>query len=130
MKAIKKHYEINAPIEKVWQALTDPNIIPLWSDAPAKMSDQVGDLFELWNKTIIGKNLEVVPMEKLVQNWKPVHWKTFSKVTFTLFTKKVWTVVNMEQIGVPADEYSEISDGWNRYYLGKIKKLLEKDEKS
>jgi activator of HSP90 ATPase len=125
MKTVKKHYEIYAPIEKVWQALVDPKIISKWSDSPANMSDKEGDFFALWDKTVIGKNLEVIPTEKLVQNWKPVHWKTFSRVTFTIFPKKDWTVINMEQTGVPSDEYAEISDGWNRYYLGKIKKLLD-----
>lgn len=54
MKIIKKSYEINVCVEKVWVALTDPAEIDNWGAGPAKMDDKVGTRFELWGGDIHG----------------------------------------------------------------------------
>ena len=84
MKTIKQTYLINAPLENVWQSLVDPKIIDDWGGGPAKMSEENGTEFSLWGGDIHGKNIEVIPNKKLVQDWKEDDWDNYSKVTFTL----------------------------------------------
>ncbi len=67
MKKIVKEYQIFASGEKVWEALTDPKIIVKWGAGPAEMDRHDGTEFKLWGGDIHGKNVEVVPEEKLVQ---------------------------------------------------------------
>lgn len=125
MKTIKKEYHIIAAKEKVWQALVNPKIIEKWRAGPVKMSDKEGFEFSLWGGDIHGKNVEVVNQEKLVQEWYAGDWPQPSIVTFDLTHKNGCTTVYLTHQDIPDDEYREIDEGWDEYYLGKIKKLLE-----
>lgn len=126
MKTIKQTYRINAPVEKVWQALTDPKIIDKWGGGPAKMSDKVGFEFSLWGGDIHGKNTEVNANKKLVQEWFGGKWDKPSIATFSLSSNKDQTKIELTQIDVPDGEFSDIEQGWKDYYLGSLKDLLEK----
>lgn len=127
MKTIKQTYLINSPVEKVWQALIDPKIIEDWGGGPAKMSAEVGFEFSLWGGDIHGKNIEVIPNTKLVQDWMAGKWKEYSKVTFNLSEEDGKTKVELIHENIPDKEAKEIEDGWKRYYLGPLKKLLENE---
>ncbi len=52
MKVIKQTYIIKAPLEKVWNALTDPKIIEKWGAGPAIMDSKEGTEFSLWGGDI------------------------------------------------------------------------------
>ena len=129
MKTIKQTYQIKAPVEKVWQALVDPKIIEKWSGAGAKMDANVGTKFELWGGDIHGTNTQVVNPpsggKKLVQDWYGGDWDEPSKATFTLEDKNGETEITLVNENVPDEQVDDIEDGWTRYYLGEIKKLLE-----
>ena len=125
MKTIKQTYKINAPAEKVWQALVDPEEIDFWGAGPATMDEQVGTEFSLWGGDIHGKNIEVDPKRKLVQEWFGGDWDEASVATFSLKENGNKTEVDLLQTNVPDDEAKEIADGWKQYYLGPIKEYLE-----
>lgn len=123
---IKQTYTINAPIEKVWEAIVSPKIIDKWGAGPAKMDDKPGSEFTLWGGDIWGKNLEVVKGEKLIQEWFGGDWDKPSKLTIVLKGNSNSTQVDLVHEGVPKDEETDFADGWKTYYFGEIKKLLEK----
>jgi len=127
MKSIRKSYRISAPIERVWKAFFDLDDINNWGDGPAKMDEVVGSKFSLWNGDIYGTNKEIKKHERLVQDWYAGKWKGASKAAFSF--KKISpqeTQVDLIHTGIPESEYEEINKGWDQYYLGEIKKLLEK----
>lgn len=126
MKTINQTYLIKAPVEKVWQALTESSIIAKWGGGPARMNDKVGTKFSLWGGDIHGKNIEVVKNKQLVQEWFGGEWRNASKVTFTLTEKDGNTEVNLLHEDIPDGEVKDIAEGWNIYYLGPMKELLEK----
>jgi len=125
MKTIKQEYQINAPLEKVWEALVEPKVIEKWGAGPVKMSDEEGFEFELWGGDIHGKNIEVTKNKKLIQEWYSGNWPKPSKVTFTLSSEGGSTTVSLTHENIPDEEAKDIEGGWNSYYLGKIKELLE-----
>lgn len=126
MKIIEQTYFINAPIEKVWQALVDPKVIEAWGGGPAEMNDMPGTKFKLWGGEVFGTNLEVITNKKLVQEWYGGEWDYPSKVTFILISEGDSTELELTHEDVPEKEVDEINDGWSQYYLGPIKELLEK----
>lgn len=126
MKSIRQSYTIQAPVEKVWQALTDPLEIDGWGAGPAKMDGKVGTSFELWGGDIHGKNTGIIKNENLVQDWFGGNWSEASKVSISLKTDGDKTIVDLVHKNIPDDEAEDIDDGWNRYYFGEIKKYLEK----
>ena len=125
MKAIKKTYTINAPIEKVWQALTDPKMIDAWGGGPAKMAAAVGTKFEFWGGDIHGENIEVIPNKKLVQHWYEGNWKKPSTATFTLEPNNGRTTLVLVHENVPAASHDDINEGWDQYYLDPLKDYVE-----
>lgn len=126
MKTIKQTYTVKVPIERVWKALVDPKEIERWNAGPAKMDDKVGTKFKLWGGDIYGENTEVVKNRKLVQDWYGGDWPEPSKVTITLSTENEITKIDLLHDNIPDEEVGNIADGWNLYYFGELKKLLEK----
>ena len=126
MKTIKQSYKIKSPIEKVWQALVNPKLIEEWSGSPAKMDGEVGTNFELWGGDVHGTNIEATENKKLVQDWFGGDWPEASRVTFTLTKENDGTRLDLLNENIPDEEAESIADGWNRYYLGEIKKYLER----
>lgn len=125
MKAVGKEYLINAPAEKVWQALVDPKVIAKWGGGPAKMDGKEGSKFSLWGGDIHGKNTKVIERKLLEQDWFSGDWKEASKVRFELKAKEQKTRLLLIHENVPQDEFDDISQGWDDYYIGPIKDLLE-----
>jgi activator of HSP90 ATPase len=125
-KTINKVYKISSSVDQVWKALVDPEIIDEWGGGPSKMNSRVGSDFELWNGDIYGKNIEVIENSKLVQEWFGGDWAKPSIVTFTLKKDIKGTVLELEQNNVPNDEFDDIDQGWDEFYLGPMKEMLEK----
>jgi len=125
-KIIKKRYIISAKKDKVWDALVNPDTIKKWGAGPAVMSSVVGFDFSLWGGDVYGKNLEVDEGKKLVQEWYGGEWDNPSIVAFDLHADDHTTEVILEHKGVPDEEIEDIDAGWDDYYLGPIKNLLER----
>ena len=126
-KPITQIYQINASPQKVFEALTNAKIIQEWSGAPAKMDAQAGTEFSLFGDSIVGKNVEVVPNEILVQDWAEATWESPSRVTFTLTAAKGGTTVELRHENVPEASLQSISQGWQQFYLGQIQKMFGGD---
>lgn len=125
MKSLKQNYLINAKIEKVWDALVDPEIIAKWGGGPAEMNDTEGFKFKLWGGDIFGKNIEVIPEKKLVQEWYAGKWGVPSIVSFNLNEKNNTTILNLVHKNIPDKEFKDIEKGWKEYYILPLKQLVE-----
>lgn len=125
MRTIRETWEINSPIEKVWQALIDSVEIEAWSAGPAKMENTEGGLFSLWGGQIYGTNTEIDPGKKLIQDWYFGQNTEPTKVTFLLKSKDEKTIVDLIHEDIPDKDVTELEKGWREDYLGKIKKYLE-----
>jgi uncharacterized protein YndB with AHSA1/START domain len=86
MKIIKREIEIDAPVAKVWEHITDPNKIAAWL-MPNDFEDVVGKTFIL-DCNVQGKIScvvkEIVPEQKLVYSFNPPGIKVETTVTITL----------------------------------------------
>lgn len=110
----------------MWKALVDPKIIDRWGGGPSEMSSEIGFQFKLWDGDIYGENIEVVPQKKLVQEWISGDWPRPSVVTFNLKSQDNETILILEQLDIPDDDIADIDQGWDDYYLGPMKEMLEK----
>lgn len=126
MGSFTKTYIIEAPVAKVWQALTDPDMIDAWGGGPTTMSTKVGADFEFGGGDIWGKNIEIISHKQIKQEWFGGEWDQPSIVTFDLSGSGKQTTVVVTHEDVPDSEKADLEDGWQKYYFGPIKKLLEK----
>ncbi|HYM65000.1 MAG TPA: SRPBCC domain-containing protein [Candidatus Sulfotelmatobacter sp.] len=127
MKVIKQTYLINASSKKVWEALTNSEIIDQWGGGPSKMNAKKGADFSLWGGDIFGKNIEVIPEKKLVQEWFGGKWDNPSILTFVLKNKNEKTEVLLTHVNVPEKEIKDIEEGWKDYYMIPLKNLVEEE---
>jgi uncharacterized protein YndB with AHSA1/START domain len=126
MKQIEQTYTINAPVEKVWEALTSAEIAEQWGAAPAKVNPKVGGEYSYWGGDIHGIFTKLVPGKLIEQDWyghdNPT-WKY--TVVFAFESDGQATTVRMLYSGDILDEQKDIGD-WKDYYFDPIKKLLER----
>lgn len=127
MKAFKKAFRINAVPSDVYSALTNPFTIELWSGYPSVMSTEPGTEFSLWEGDITGRNIEFVPDRKIVQEWYFGEQQEKSVVTVNIRPERDYSLVTVEHTNIPDDDFENISEGWNEYYMGAINALFNPD---
>ena len=125
MKDYKQYITLDAEPEDVYACLTNPFTIELWSDMPAKMEAKEGTEFEMFEGDIAGKILELVPNEKVVQQWYFGEQEEPSIVTFKIHPGKGKVSLELRHTNIPDEVYDEMGEGWQNYYLGRIKEFLE-----
>jgi activator of HSP90 ATPase len=124
-ETIKKVYKIRSSIGEVWKALVDQSVIDKWGGGPSKMDEIVDTDFELWNGDIYGRNIQVKHESQLVQEWFGGDWPKPSIVTFDLKEEYPYVILKLEQINVPHHDVDDIDEGWDDFFLGPMKKMLE-----
>ena len=123
--AIEKSYFINAPVSKVWQALVDPDLIEKWGGGPLEMRAEVGAEFTLWGGSIHGTVTEVQPESRLAEDWFGDDWPEPSLVVFELAADGDATRLTLTHTGVPPDQEGDFDTGWDDYYVGPLRDLVE-----
>ncbi|HEX8516125.1 MAG TPA: SRPBCC domain-containing protein [Bacteroidia bacterium] len=125
MPTIEQKYEMSATPEEVFEALVNPDVIQTWSGDEAKMGSNPGDTFSLWGGQMFGKNLEIVPNKRIVQEWSYDQWDAPSKVTLNLKAKGKKTIVELLHEDVPEKSMRTITESWNSYYFGAMQEMFE-----
>jgi uncharacterized protein YndB with AHSA1/START domain len=124
MKEFKKRYTLNATPQDVYNAMTNPLMIEIWTGEPVVMSTEAGSGFELWDGAITGQNLEFVQDKLIVQKWF-FGEEEDSVVTIKLHADKKGTLVELHQTNIPDNAYENMVDGWNIDYFGNLGQLYE-----
>ena len=124
MKDFKKYFRLDASPADLYNALTNPVMIEIWSGEPAVMSTEPGSDFSLWDGEIVGRNLEFVADQKIVQQWF-FGEETDSVVTIKLHADKSGTNVEVSQTNIPDDAYDNMVEGWESDYFGSLKELFD-----
>lgn len=117
----------DAEPEDVFNALTNPIAIELWSGYPAVMKLEKDSEFSMWEGDISGRMVEFELNEKLVQEWNFGDSDNPSIVTIDLFPKKTKTYVVLNHTNIPDEDFDNITEGWTDFYLGAIKKFFEEE---
>lgn len=125
MKDFKKYYQIPAPPDEVYLALTVPLSIELWTGEKAEMNTEPGSEFSLWDGSIVGKNIEFVEDKKIVQQWYFGDQEEESIVTITLHPDKGETSVELKHTNIPDKDYQDFVQGWDESYFGALREFYD-----
>lgn len=125
MKQIRRSFTFKADRDEVYNALTNPIALELWTGYPAVMDPKPGTEFSLWEGDISGKNLEIIPGKKIVQEWFFEDSKNSSIVTIELEKEGKGTRIQLTHINIPDEAFGNIEYGWKEYFFGALKKYLE-----
>ena len=138
-EAIHQEVDFNAPRARVYALLTDEKqfdrVVQL-SDAmkggmppgakKTAISREAGGAFTTFGGVIAGRHIELVPNERLVQAWRPSHWKPgiYSIARFQLVERGGGTRILLDHTGFPNGEAQSLSDGWHKNYWDPMIKAL------
>jgi activator of HSP90 ATPase len=127
-KSIVIHQEIdlNASPQKVYEALLDSKQFTQFSGRAAEINRELGGAFSLFKGHIIGRNIELVPNQRIVQGWRVVTWPegAYSIARFELKTQGTGTHIVFDHIGFPQGLHDHLAQGWDENYWSLLKKYF------
>ncbi len=94
--------------------------------SPAEISHEVGGAFKLFGGFIIGRHLELVPNERIVQAWRVSYWDAgaYSIVKFALTEEGAGTKIIFDHLGFPKGDAENLATGWKGNYWEPLAKFL------
>jgi activator of HSP90 ATPase len=94
--------------------------------SPAEISRELGGAFKLFGGFIIGRHLELVPNERIVQAWRVSYWDAgaYSIVKFVLGEEGAGTKIIFDHSGFPKGDAENLVAGWKGNYWEPLAKFL------
>jgi activator of HSP90 ATPase len=125
--SIHQDITINASIDKVYAALTEGEIFAAFTGgAAAAIAAEEGGEFSLFGGMIVGRNIEMIPGQRLVQAWRPGNWEAgvYSVVRFELEADGEATKIAMDHTGFPDGAREQLEGGWHKMYWQPLNEYL------
>jgi activator of HSP90 ATPase len=93
---------------------------------PTEISSDMGGTFALFGGYIVGRHLELVPNELIVQAWRVGSWDRglYSIVRFELTKLDGGTKIVFDHTGFPKGDAEHLAQGWRAHYWDPMRKLL------
>ena len=116
----------DATPERVYSALTESGQFTKMTGAPAAIGTEAGAPFSCFGGMIAGRQVELVPNERIVQAWRVGNWApgTYSIVRFQLNAQAGGTGLEFDHVGFPAEDREHLESGWNANYWEPLRKHL------
>jgi activator of HSP90 ATPase len=137
-EAIHQETVFKASPQRLYNALLDANRfqkVELLSGAmkgtdleakPAKISREPGGAFSIFGDYIVGRQLELVPDQRIVQAWRETSWDpgVYSVVRFQLIPQGSETKLVFDHTGFPVGNGEHLAIGWKAHYWEPLAKFL------
>jgi activator of HSP90 ATPase len=93
---------------------------------PPEISREVGGAFTLFGGYIFGRQLELVPNERIVEAWRVGSWEPgiYSIARFELVEQGSGTKIVFDHTGFPKGKAEHLAEGWKINYWEPMEKLL------
>ena len=132
-ESIHQEVVFQASRKRVYEALTDAkqftkvtSFSPVMKAAPAEISGVIGGAFSCFSGHIVGRQLELVPNERIVQAWRVVTWDpgVYSIAKFELKEQSSETRLVFDHTGFPNGKAEHLAAGWKENYWEPLRKYL------
>lgn len=129
------HYEVELPAlpGRVYDSLTRSDEFAAATGAPAEIGAGEGEVFSVFGGRILGRHIELVPGQRIVQAWRMADWDAgvYSLVRLTLTEKHGGTTLVLDHDGYPEGKspmypswHEHVSAGWPLFYFEPLTKSL------
>ena len=118
---------IPASPQEIYEAWLDSAIHSQMTGGDASMSDETDAEVSAWDGYITGRNLELVPGERIVQTWRTTQFTDEhedSQITVTLKAVEDGTLLTLEHTNVPDEQKSYEQSGWQTHYFDPMKEYF------
>jgi activator of HSP90 ATPase len=112
--------------ERIYHVLLDAKQFKACSGLPAEIDPKPGGWFKLFDGQIEGRNVELVPNQRIVQAWRPASWPAgvYSIARFELAARGGGTRIIFDHVGFPEDQQQHLASGWTEHYWEPLHKFL------
>jgi activator of HSP90 ATPase len=117
-EAIHQEVVIKANRKRVYEVLTDTEQFrKLSGGMDTKISREAGGAFSLFGGVITGRQIELVPDERIVQAWRS-EWAPgdYSIARFILQEQASDTKIVFDHTGFPQGHAEHLATGWKEHY--------------
>jgi activator of HSP90 ATPase len=123
---LHQEIEIKATPQRIYDALLDSKQFSTFTGMPAEISREAGGVFSMFKGLIVGRNVELVPSQRIVQAWRPANWEAgvYSLVKFELKVQGPDTLIVLDHTGFPESNFRHLNTGWYSHYWEPLKKFL------
>jgi activator of HSP90 ATPase len=124
---IHQENDYKVPPSRIYEVLLDAKQFAAMSGDTAEIEAKPGGAFRLFGGRIEGRNIELVPNQRIVQAWRPASWPegVYSIIRFELVPRDAGTHVIFDQAGIAADQWEHLSEGWRDHYFVRLHKYLD-----
>lgn len=141
-EAIHMEVNFNATPARVYDALTDAKqfnkVVQLseemksmgLSAKPVEMSREAGGAFAAFGGYVTGRQIELVPGQRIVQVWRAGGWDPglYSIAKFELAAQGSGTRLVFDHTGFPQGKADHLLAGWRRNYWEPLAKFLAQSQ--
>lgn len=127
-KPIQQTVNFKASPHEIYEALMDSQKHAAFTGSLAEISREVGGSMMAYDGYITGRNIELVPDHRIVQDWRAVDWPEgyFSRVTFEFSAIPAGTRLDFSHTGLPEGTEAEFARGWEENYWDPLMVYLQK----
>ena len=123
------HQEVSFDVDPqvVYETLLSSQRFGEFTGALAKIEAREGGAFSCFDGQIVGRNIELIPGERIVQAWRVAAWDegSYSVVRFTLTKSPSGTRLTLDHSGFPEGAGEHLAAGWPKMYFEPLRKYLE-----
>ena len=129
---IRQEVSYNAEPEKIYETLLSSQSFSEFTGASAQIDASQGGEFLCFDEQIVGRNIELIPGERIVQAWRVASWDegSYSIVKFTLSKAESGTQLTLDHSGFPEGAGEHLSVGWPKMYWDPLRRYLETESDS
>ena len=137
-EAIHQENTYKASRKRVYEALTDTaqfdKVIEIsgakksmaLGTKPTQISGEAGGAFVIFGGHIIGRQIDLVPNQRIIQAWRVVDWEpgVYSIARFELKEQGEETRIVFDHTGFPKGLGAHLAEGWRLHYWEPLEKFL------
>jgi activator of HSP90 ATPase len=128
--SLHQEVDLKATPQRIYQALLSSKDFAAFTGAPAEIDPKPGGAFSLFGGMVVGRNVELVPNQRIVQAWRVVADFPDGVYTLVKFELKPRgpseTSVILDQTGFAEGDFDHLSAGWHSHYWEPLKIFLAK----
>lgn len=125
MASFKKYFEIQATPEELYNALTNPLALKLWTGEEALMSTEPNSEFSWWEDSIVGRNIAFEENKMIKQVWYFGDENPDSEVILKFHEHKKGTSLEVSQTNIPDEDFDDVLQGWENMIIGNLIDFFE-----
>jgi len=127
VKNLRQTVTIHATPHAVYTTIVDAKEHAKFSGAAAHIVARPGGRFAYYDRSLVGFVLHLENDRRIVLAWRSTGWPEghYSIADFVLSKVAGGTRLEFSQFGIPAADFSDISEGWRQYYWAPLKMYLE-----